>query len=149
MREFRGIRYGVLEHSKGKVNVSTDFGEKSIVFNFPCSDSSSCTPYSLLLPQGIYKFELWGAQGGYSRIQNEVLINELSSGKGSYVSGILPIIPQLIYFYILVAKAKTKFTPRQLCPKADITAVEMAALTYMNMIVQNHRQVVAVPQTSD
>ena len=106
MRKFKGIKYGVLDYSKGSINVSTNLEEKSIIFNFPCSDFSSCTPYSILFPQGIYKFELWGAQGGYSRIQNQDQLNEMSSGKGSYVSGILPIISSTNLFLYIGGKGE-------------------------------------------
>jgi hypothetical protein len=37
------------------------------LFSYPCSSNSSCSSYKVTLTQGVYFFELWGAQGGNSR----------------------------------------------------------------------------------
>jgi hypothetical protein len=36
------------------------------LFSYPCSSNSSCSSYKVTLTQGVYFFELWGAQGGNS-----------------------------------------------------------------------------------
>ena len=73
----------------------------SAVFNYPCSDSTSCSPFTVFLSRGRYKFELWGAQGGDARIVNEEPIRQDSGGKGAYVAGIISlIIPRYFHLYV-------------------------------------------------
>ena len=96
-----GIRINVVDRSKGRTNVKYNSTEKSILLSFPCTNSSFCTPYVVYLPTGIYRFELWGAQGGYSRYSNEGNINPYSSGKGAYAAGTLKILAESrLYFYV-------------------------------------------------
>ena len=39
-------------------------------FDYPCTSSTSCKPYTVFFFPGKYKFELYGAQGGDGRVQN-------------------------------------------------------------------------------
>ena len=96
-----GIRVVVTDRSKGRTNVEFNSSKKSILLSFPCTNSSFCTPYTVYLPTGIYRFELWGAQGGYSRFGNNKTINLYSSGKGAYAAGTLKILAESrLYFYV-------------------------------------------------
>ena len=56
-------------------------------FPYPCENSYECSQISILLKSGKYRFELWGAQGGYSRYLNNESLRESSGGRGAYVSG--------------------------------------------------------------
>ena len=99
MNRFNGIRYHLVEKSLGQPNVTKN--ENSFTFNYPCSDTSICTPYRILLSPGLYKFELWGAQGGDGRYQNQETMREGSGGRGAYVSGSIRIAgTQIFYLYI-------------------------------------------------
>lgn len=71
------------------------------MFKFPCKSTVECTPYRVTIPPGTYKFELWGAQGGYSRIKNKPELNLESGSKGAYVSGAVKLIGTTeLYFYL-------------------------------------------------
>ena len=99
MNRFNGIRYHLVEKSLGQPNVTKN--ENSFTFNYPCSDTSICTPYRILLSPGLYTFELWGAQGGDGRYQNQETMREGSGGRGAYVTGSIRIAgTQVFYLYI-------------------------------------------------
>lgn len=96
-----GIRIVVADRSKGRNKIKYNSSEKSIIISFPCADVHSCTPYEVTLPTGIYRFELWGAQGGYSRYLNIDALNLLSSGKGAYAAGTIELLTESrLYFYL-------------------------------------------------
>ena len=96
---FNGVKYQIVDNTKGSRRVSVD-GNK-IIFNYPCSNQSDCTPYKLLFSPGYYQIELWGAYGGDGRYGNNVTIREGSGGKGAYVSGKIAISgTQELYLYI-------------------------------------------------
>ena len=67
MGTFHGIRYKLVDRSKGSIDVEKNDLSKSILFKYPCKNTSDCTPYDVFIPPGVYKFELWGAQGGDAR----------------------------------------------------------------------------------
>ena len=48
------------------VNTTYLYDGEELEFPYPCLISSNCTPYHIQLPQGTYKFELYGASGGFS-----------------------------------------------------------------------------------
>ena len=75
-------------------------GNKAI-FEYPCSDSWECSPITISLKKGKYRFELWGAQGGDSRYVNEKRNRENSGGKGAYVAGTISLRSSH-YFYLYV-----------------------------------------------
>ena len=51
--------------------------ENSVILDYPCGSTDSCTNYFTFLDPGTYVFETWGAQGGYN------------GGKGGYSFGII------------------------------------------------------------
>ena len=60
----RFLSYSNQKGEKVTVNGNTT------VFQYPCSSQISCAPYELLFRPGIYKIELYGAQGGMGRATN-------------------------------------------------------------------------------
>ena len=99
MKSFRGIKYQIVNKTKGKKRVVVD--DNVFIFKYPCSNTSDCSPYKLLLSPGYYQFELWGAYGGDARYQNTPNLREDSGGKGAYVSGKLAVVGTLeLYLYI-------------------------------------------------
>ena len=70
----------------------------SFLYDYSCSDSSICNYTEISLNQGIYKFELWGAQGGTGCTDG---VHKLPGGHGSYVSGYIKINKKTnFYLYI-------------------------------------------------
>ena len=82
------IKCSIEEDSNCKLNITKDVINKRTIFNYPCKNVSICKPYKIRLLPGLYKFELWGAEGGYGRIWNEAELNEETGGRGAHVSGI-------------------------------------------------------------
>jgi hypothetical protein len=96
-----GIRINVLDKSKGQTQVYRNESSRSLLLQFPCTKTYECTPYSVTLPTGTYRFELWGAQGGYSRYLNVDSMNPFSSGKGAYTAGTMSFVTESkLYFYV-------------------------------------------------
>ena len=89
MNDFDVISFRILNESLGKPNVVKI--KNSLTFYYPCVNTSICSPYEMSLSPGLYKFELWGAQGGDARYQNVQDMRKGSGGRGAYVSGILQI----------------------------------------------------------
>ena len=54
------------------------------IFPYPCVSSTECSPISLYLERGTYKFELWGANGGDARETNKETLRVDSGGKGAF-----------------------------------------------------------------
>ena len=85
------IRFYLEDESKGESK--TIVNDNSIIFQYPCSSTTDCSPYHLTLSPAKYRVELWGAQGGSDG--NNV------GGKGGYASGSLNIYKQThVYLYI-------------------------------------------------
>jgi hypothetical protein len=62
-------------------------------YHYPCDNKEICHPVSVKLKQGLYKFELWGAQGGN--------VTGAEGGSGGYSSGILRVsTPIQLYLFI-------------------------------------------------
>ena len=57
------IKYSLV-NSTYQVNVTNE-SNKKYTFNYPCSDSTDCTDYEVSLSPGLYKFEVYGASGGF------------------------------------------------------------------------------------
>ena len=90
------VKISLKDSSKGKINEIIQT-QKSIVLNYPCSNSSDCTPYVLTLSKGVYKFECWGSKGG-QWIQSG---RKSNPGLGGYTSGTLFVSqPTMFYVYI-------------------------------------------------
>ena len=70
----------------------------TITFDYPCLTSDSCNNNEIFLERGIYKFECWGAQGGFGCTDSKYL---LPGGHGSYVSGLINI-NQKTKFYLYI-----------------------------------------------
>ena len=92
--------YRVINQALGSSRV-TNTSTTTFLFDYPCDDLSKCTPYQVVFPPGRYRIELWGAQGGDSRIQNTDNIRLDSGAKGAYVSGDIHITrTKAMYLYI-------------------------------------------------
>ena len=76
--------------SAGNVKIKGDF--RSYILDYPCSDPTYCTPYIVTLSANKYKFELWGAEGGFQ------------GGKGGYTTGILYVKEETIFYFFIGAK---------------------------------------------
>ena len=66
-----------------------------LTFNNTCryEDDAECTDQYLFLPSGTYLLEVWGASGGYNKLENVA--------KGGYSSGILSLSERTkIYIYV-------------------------------------------------
>ena len=48
-------------------SLNIEKGTRSLIFNYPCSSSITCTPYVITLPRGQYLLQAFGASGGNSR----------------------------------------------------------------------------------
>ena len=83
-------------------NIIEHINLNKTTFNYPCSSTTECKPIDVRLKRGIYKFELWGAQGGDSRtLYNKPNITHNTGGKGACVSGILSLYSTThLYLYI-------------------------------------------------
>ena len=73
-----------------------------LLFTYPCESLTDCFPYNVTIRKGIYRIDLYGAQGGDARYHNNKTMNANSGGKGAHVSGNLRISDQnqTLYFYI-------------------------------------------------
>ena len=79
----------------------TKLESNKLLFEYPCESLTDCYPYKVNFGPGIYRFELWGAQGGDARYWNRVNIRPNSGGKGAFVSGYLKLpYSSSFYFYI-------------------------------------------------
>ena len=73
-------------------NVTIHFN--TITFNYPCDNEVECGPYYIYLPKGVYKFEVWGAQGG-------IAISNSNTKPGGYSKGTLTTQrSELIYIFV-------------------------------------------------
>jgi len=68
-----------------------DFNENSSIefheYKFPCNDPTKCRPIEILLDQGVYVFELYGASGGNGYRTHLNLVTK--GGNGGYTRGIV------------------------------------------------------------
>lgn len=104
MSTFKGVKARVVDKTKGSLQIEKI--KNSIIFKYPCNDSSDCTPYDIVLSPGVYRFELWGAQGGNGRFQNEKTIREGSGGKGAYAAGTINLIGTTRLFLYIGGKGE-------------------------------------------
>ena len=100
-----------LIHNKLEFNYDGDSSSFSLqgnqaFFPYPCKDFHICTPITVQLQPGKYKFELWGAQGGNARYLNNATINQESGGHGAYVSGILPVTTTSTFYLFIGGKGE-------------------------------------------
>ena len=65
----------------------------SVLLDYPCSSAYSCTPYTITVGSGRYKFECWRAKG----------TGNVRPGYGAYTSGILKT-NKLTTFYVHIGK---------------------------------------------
>ena len=115
MRTFTGIRYKVMNKTLGAKKVTVD--SNTYVFDYPCNDSTACTPYEVLFSPGRYKIELWGAQGGDSRYQNTGNIRKDSGAKGAYVSGEIYIAGTTVMYLYIGGRGENQFSRTQVASK--------------------------------
>ncbi|EAX84168.1 hypothetical protein TVAG_599450 [Trichomonas vaginalis G3] len=79
----------------GNLNIS--ISKNQYTFEYPCQTSDICTPYTIVLDRGIYKFETWGSSGSGNGI----------AGLGGYTSGIIHL-SNVQTFYLFVG-SRTNF----------------------------------------
>ena len=72
------------------------FKDDVMTLLYPCINTTSCTGYRLVLPQGKYKFEVWGAKGGNTS-SNE-------GGSGGYSVGEIEFTSSTVIYANIGAK---------------------------------------------
>ncbi|EAY02542.1 hypothetical protein TVAG_494910 [Trichomonas vaginalis G3] len=83
--------------STGTNNVN--FNGTVAEFTYPCSSTYDCTYYYTKLPAGIYKVEVWGAQGGGSFSNSATIIP--AKGMGGYSVGVMKLDSEsTVYVYV-------------------------------------------------
>ena len=80
---------------------------KQYNYTFNCPIDGECKPYSISLPQGLYKLEAWGASGGY--------VDENYAGKGGYAQGILTLTHNVQVYIFVGQKGCTSSTAVKSC----------------------------------
>ena len=104
------IRVSIDEDENCKLSTLNDTNTKRIILNYPCTSTTECKPYNIRLLPGIYKFELWGAQGGNGRIWNENNTDTKSGGRGAYISGIAKFTIMTDLFAYIGGKGEDQIT---------------------------------------
>ena len=80
-------------------------------FPYPCGDNKqNCYPYEGILPKGIYKFEVYGAEGGRAKAPNSQQYS--NGGFGGYSKGILDN-PSDVPIFITVGATGINSEPNQ------------------------------------
>lgn len=82
------ITFTLIDGSKGSPQVS---GTNPYVLNYPCSTHDVCTGYKAFFDAGIYRLEVWGAEGGRTTVVNSFGYTPVQAGKGGYSTGILTL----------------------------------------------------------
>lgn len=77
----------VLNNTNKGTNKATTVGNTT-VFQYPCDSNNDCTFYNAVLSPGLYKLEVWGAQGGGSYHDGAWCP---SRGKGGYSVGAMSL----------------------------------------------------------
>ena len=64
-----------------------------VLFHYPCEEETNCSLTHIRIKEGVYKFEVWGGQGGNATILNSgaPYQNPSEGGKGGYSLGTLYI----------------------------------------------------------
>ena len=58
------VNWSIVDSSIGTPKVMLLEDENKLIFDYPCSSSTSCTNYEVTFKPGIYKIEMYGACGG-------------------------------------------------------------------------------------
>ena len=82
---------------------SYDYQNKSVLFKYPCSDSSSCSSIEIELYRGIYLFEVFGAAGGGAEFLNK----NRRGGYGGYSKGFYRISSSKRLFLFIGGQGQT------------------------------------------
>ena len=66
--------------------------DNRMIFDYPCSDNYDCAPYEIVLKPGTYRFDTYGASGGFtdanpSSYRNETTRNCVFSNEEVYSFG--------------------------------------------------------------
>ena len=91
------VKISLKDSTKGQIE-ETIQTRKSIVLNYPCSNTYDCTPYVLEVSKGVYKFESWGSKGMGYCYSNSVCSRP---GLGGYTSGKL-FLDKHTRFYLYI-----------------------------------------------
>lgn len=91
------VAISVLNADQTKVKKQV-LSKSQVLLEYPCKDTdSSCFPYQVVFPRGIYKIELYGASGGGYN-------SSTIGGKGSYTSGYINFKTLTTMFFYLGQK---------------------------------------------
>ena len=75
----------------------------NIRFNYPCQNSSSCSPIEIYLARGLYYIDLFGASGG----GNESISESLKPGYGGRAAGFFKVQKLQKYFLYIGGEGAT------------------------------------------
>ena len=75
--------------------------KNSLILEYPCPQTTICSPYVLKLKPGRYQFEVWGAQGGGI---NTGISGTYNGGKGGYSKGRF-LLQNTTTFYVYVGSS--------------------------------------------
>ena len=93
---FDFIKISLYNESQGSIK-KYEQTERSIVLNYPCDFSNTCTPYVLELERGSYRFECWG-----SSAEQWVSGNlHPTPGLGAYTAGNLFVKAKRKFFVLI------------------------------------------------
>lgn len=81
----QGVYVSLKEEKEGR-SVKFTNENNVLTFDYPCIDQTTCTPYIISLPKGIYQFKLHGASAGIPNAING-LTNDESPCAGGTVTG--------------------------------------------------------------
>ena len=84
-----------------------------LLYKYQCEDTTTCHPIEVNLSKGTYKFELWGAQGGEGRFQNQITLHDDSGGKGAYVSGVIKLDEERTFYLYIGGKGEDQNSTAQ------------------------------------
>ena len=91
---YKGLYITLESPQAGQINVTKS--NSRIIFDYPCSTSTTCTPYIIKFPRGFYKFELYGASGG-----DATYSEKYKGGCGGLSTGELrAYIPTSLFLYL-------------------------------------------------
>jgi hypothetical protein len=93
------------DSNKGNTNKVVKTNEY-VSLPFPCSNSTDCTYYSVILESGTYHLEVWGSQGGNDTIYPDTCFG----GRGGYSKGTVQLRSKTT-LYVYVGGSGTGYLP--------------------------------------
>ena len=86
------------------------FSNSSILYEYPCEDTTSCHGYEIKLHKGYWKIEVWGASGGNS--YNTAINKAFNGGLGGYSIGVIYLERETPLFITIGGKGLSNYTIR-------------------------------------